>query len=332
MISLPGIFGFPPPEKRDGVRFLVAKSFPYNLRIFLALVLLAAGFVLQLLFLKPLYGAPFILAGVVLVLVKGYDSRVRLKSFSPDSQWTTVTIEKIQEIESLRRRSSKWDRDALDVSNALGVFSFLFFAALAVALSFWLGSLAKDNRVTTILLTDAALLVVPLWMTGMRYILKQPNLAIRVDIILNLFEEFQSLKEEGETFKPALMLAGKGKNGTVPVDARFSIAFPESPEGFYGLQAQINLNVVQGNSYPYFYCVLAAKPGFGLSAFKDKMALSKDVICEFQKDGRAEVLVIRQKTTRKSGYHTKDRRCAEILMDTIQAGRQIVQAKSAVSG
>ena len=65
-------------------------------------------------------------------------------------------------------------------------------------------------------------------MTGMRYILKQPNLAIRVDIILRLFEEFQALKKEGETFKPALMLAGKGKSETVPVDAGFSIEMPQN--------------------------------------------------------------------------------------------------------
>ena len=222
----------------------------------------------------------------------------------------------------------KWDRDALDISNALGVFSFLFFSAMAVILSFWLGSLAGDSRVTRIFLLDAALLVLPLWITGMRYILKQPNLAIRIDIILKLHEEFQAFKQEGEIFKPALMLASKGKGGTVPVDARFSIAFPESPQGFYGLQTQINLNVVQGNSYPYFYCVLAAIPGFGLSSFKDKISLSKDVICEFQKDARAEVLVIRQRTTRKSGYHTKVRRCVEILTDAVHGGRQIVQAKA----
>lgn len=332
MISLPGIFGFPPPEKRDGVRFLFAKGLPYNWRVFMSFLFLASGFGLQILYFKPLYGAPLILIGVFLVLVRGYDSRVRIKSFSPDANWTTVTIEKIEEIKNLRRRSRKWDRDALDVSNALGVFSFLFFTALAVVLSFWLGSLAKDSRVTNILLVDAALLIVPLWMTGMRYILKQPNLAIRIDIILSLHEEFQSLKEEGEVFKPALMLIGKGKGGTAPVDARFSIAFPDSPEGFYGLQAQINLNIVQGNSYPYFYCVLAAKPGFGLAAFKDNIVLGKDVICEFQKDSQAEVLVIRQKTTRKSGYYTKDRRCVEILTDALREGRKIIQAKAGISG
>jgi len=80
---------------------------------------------------------------------------------------------------------------------------------------------------------------------------------------------------------------------------------------------------VQGASYPYFYCVLAAKPGFDLSRFKDKIILVPKIICEYQEDSKAEVLVIRQYTTRKSGYHTKDRQCAEILRLALEGGRLI---------
>jgi hypothetical protein len=128
---------------------------------------------------------------------------------------------------------------------------------------------------------------------------------------------------EGEEFRPALMLSRGKDDKTIPDDARFSIAFPDSSEGFYGLQAQINLNVVQGTSYPYFYCVLAAKPGFGLIKHKEKIQLAQKVICEYQEDGRAEVLVIRQHTTRKSGYHTKNRQCIDIMKNALAAARLI---------
>ena len=50
MISIPSLFGFPPPEKRDSVRFYVAKKMPYNLRIHLAVGFLIVGFGLQLIF------------------------------------------------------------------------------------------------------------------------------------------------------------------------------------------------------------------------------------------------------------------------------------------
>jgi len=323
MTTISRLFGFPLPEDRDSVRFHFAKSLSYNTRINLTLILLIAGFLIQLLTMNALYGVLFLLVGIGLVLVKGYDSRARIKSFNLDPDWKTVTIEEIQEIEDLRKRSRKWDSDALDISNPLGFFSLIFFGGLAIAVAVGLGVLSKDFDVTIILAVDAAIILFPLWFSGIKRILKQPNLAIKVRIILNLHEEFASIKQGGELFKPALMLA-KGKEGkTIPMDARFSIAYPNSPEGFYGLQAQINLNVVQGTSYPYFYCVLAAKPGFRLSAYKNKIRLDEKIICEYQKNRRAEVLVIRQHTTKKSGYHTKDPKCAEILNVALQGGRLI---------
>ena len=326
MTSILSLFGFPPPEKRDVVRFYLAKNLPYNPRLYLMLILLAVGFGLQILFLNAAYGALFLLAGVVLVLIKGYDSRVRIKGFSLDPNWKTVSIDKIQEIEQLRKRSRKWDYDALDISNPIGIISLILIGGLALLASFFLGSLANDLRVTIILATDIAIFMVPLWFSGMRFILKQPNLAIRVNIILDLYEVFKTTKLEGEEFRPALMLTKGDKGESVPVDARFSIAFPNSPEGFYGLQAQINLNVVQGTSYPYFYCALAAKPGFGLSQYKEKINHGK-IICEYQEDNKAEVLVIRQYTTKQSGYHTKDLERTQILMVALEAGRKTTETE-----
>ncbi len=326
MTSILRMFGFPPPERRDSVRFHFAKNLPYNVRVYLTLVLLVVGFILQLYFMNPLYGLPILLTGIGLVLVKGYDSRVRMKGFNLDPNWKTVSIEKIQEIEDLRKRNKKWDKDALDVSNPLGLFSFFIFGALALLASVILGELAKDTRVTIILAVDTAVIMVPLWFSGMRFILKQPNLIVKVRIILWLNEVFESLKQEGEDFRPSLMLSRDKNDKTIPVDARFSVMFPDSPEGFYGLQAQINLNVVQGTSYPYFYCVLASKPGFGMSQYKQEIKSTKKIICEYQEDSRADVLVIRQYTTKKSGYHTKDRQCADILRVALEGGRLICQS------
>jgi hypothetical protein len=323
MTSILGIFGFPPPEQRDSVRFHFAKNLPYSVRIQLTLLLLVVGFILQLYFMNPLYGIPFFLIGIGLVLVKGYDSRVRMKGFNLDPNWKTVSIQKIQEIEQLRKRNKKWDSDALDVSNPLGFSSLFLFMGLALLASWVLGELAKDRMVTIILAADIVLIMIPLWFSGMRFILKQPNLMVKIRIILFLHEVFESLKKEGEEFRPALLLSRSKEDKTIPVDARFSVSFPDSPEGFYGLQAQINLNVVQGTSYPYFYCVLASQPGFGMSRYQQKIKSSRKIICEYQEDSRAEVLVIRQYTTKKSGYHTKDRQCADILKVALEAGRLI---------
>jgi hypothetical protein len=286
-------------------------------------LLLFIGLALQLVFLRALPGIPFLLVAIGLVLVQGYDSRVRLKTFTLDPNWKEVPIEKIREIERLRKRTVDWDQDAFDISNPLGVLCLFLWLGAAILIAYVLGRLAAEPRITTILVADAVILTLPIWFTGMRFILKQPNLNIRVNLILKMFDVFQKIKAEGEVFKPALMLS-RGRDGkTLPTDARFSVAFSPMREGFYGLQAQINLNVVQGHSYPYFYCVLAAKPDFGLKAYREKIRTDKNIICEYQKDAQAEVLVIRQATTRTSGYYTKDDRCAQILQVAIDGGRAI---------
>jgi hypothetical protein len=320
------LLGFPPPEQRDSVRFYIGKNLSYTVRITLTLILLIAGFGLQIYFMNPLYGIPFLIVGVGLIFVKGYDSRIRIKGFDIDQKWKTVPIAKIQEIEQLRKRSKKWDRDVLDISNPLGCFTLFFLCGLLFFIAIAMGEWVDDWSITVILVIDTLIILVPLWLSGMKFILKQPNLAIRVKIILKLHEVFEGFKHKGEDFRPALKLARGKEDKTVPVDARFTVAFPDSPEGFYGLQAQININVVQGSSFPYFYCVLAAKPGFGMFPYKEKIKLGDKIICEYQKDTGAEVLVIRQKTTKKSGYQTKDRKCAEILEVALEGGRMICQS------
>ncbi|MFC2172039.1 hypothetical protein ACFLU6_05340 [Acidobacteriota bacterium] len=317
------LLGFPEPEQRDSVRFYFAKNLPYNNRIMIAVALLVVGFAGQMIFLKAWIGLPCLIAAVGLVMVKGYDSRARLKAFTLDQNWTGVTMDKLRDLERLRKRTDKWDRDALDVSNGLGVFNFIMLGLATAGVAVLMFFLTSDLSISKIIVVDAAVLIIPMWFTGMRFILKQPNLAIRTKIIMSMHRAFEEMKAEGEEFKPALMLSRGDDGKTVPVDARFTIAFPIMPEGFYGLQAQINVNVVQGRSYPYFYCVLASKPGFGLSTYQHKLLPTKGIIVEYQEDTKAEVLVIRQRTTKKSGYHTGMRKCSQILKVALDGGRLV---------
>jgi len=74
---------------------------------------------------------------------------------------------------------------------------------------------------------------------------------------------------------------------------------------FLGLYGQVVLNDVQGTSYPYFYVVLVAKDGFGLRDAYQQFQPDEDITKEFKREDQVEVMVIRQYTTDKSGYHTK---------------------------
>jgi len=313
--------GFPLPSDRDIIRFHFAKDLSYGSRILLSSLLLFLGFAIQLIYMNVWTGMPFLIAAVGLVLVKGYDSRIRLKTFSMDPNWTEVPISKIEELEDLRLKTKRWDRDAWDISNQRGCLSLFLWVIIAFAVAAGLGLLVRSFAIFMILAIDAAIIAIPQWFSGMRFILTQPNLAVRVALLLKLERKFHGMNRKGEQFRPALMLT-RGEDGkTVPVNARFSVVFPDPPEGFYGLQAQININVVQGHSYPYFYCVLAANPGFDLQRFKNRIRESNRVMVEYQQDNRAEVVVLRQRTTKRSGYHTRDKACVEILDFALKAGR-----------
>jgi hypothetical protein len=54
---------------------------------------------------RPLPGLLLLLIAVLLGLIKGYDSRIRLKNFKNDETWTEVQIEKLREIETVRWKS-----------------------------------------------------------------------------------------------------------------------------------------------------------------------------------------------------------------------------------
>jgi hypothetical protein len=324
MIEIFGSLGFPAPEQRDSLRFYIAKGLTYRARKNLILGCLLVGLILQVIMMKIWPGLILLLIAVFLGLVKGFDSRIRLKNFKNDETWTEVPIEKFREIETVRRKSIAWDRDALDITNALGFLVFLCIILLGLFICFLAGILAEDENVTIAMSVDFIVLVVPFYLTGVRWALKQGNLTIKVKLLLKLHEYLEQHRTESESFVPMMLLARESDNKTVPVDVKFQIRYQRlPPDRFYGLQGTVNINLVQGTSYAYFYCVLLAKPGFGLGNYRTKVRESKRVVCEYQQQADAEVLVIRHPTTKQSGYFTDENACVEILSAATGAARLI---------
>jgi hypothetical protein len=316
--------GFPAPEQRDSIRFYFAKELSYRVRRNLILACVPAGFLLQLGTLRLWPGLPFLLAAVLLGLAKGYDSRIRLKNFKHDETWTEVPIEKVREIETVRKKSVKWDRDLFDITNSAGFFMFLVLVLAGALFCALMGAVARNATVASIVLADLVVLVVPFFFTGVRWALKLGNLNIKVKLLLQLYEYFKQYGIESESFIPMMLLAREKDKKTVPVDVKFRIGYKGlPPDRFFGLQSSVNINLVQGASYPYFYCVLVAKPDFGLKNYEDKVKGSSCVMCEYQMQPEAEVLVIRHPTTKQSGYFTNDAACREILSAAMDAARII---------
>jgi hypothetical protein len=121
---------------------------------------------------------------------------------------------------------------------------------------------------------------------------------------------------------------------------------------------------VQGKDYPYLYCVLIAKKDLGLldgyrnfikepSSFTDeisgvifklpilseigdiigaKLAASSRFVYEMNSDNEVDVLVIRQHTTRNSGYFTNTAAAGQIVFSAINLAEKLIQDSARVYG
>lgn len=127
----------------------------------------------------------------------------------------------------------------------------------------------------------------------------------------------------------------------LPKDIKIKVDFDGQSEDFLGFYGQISLNNVQGIQYPYFYVVLVARKNYGLENYKDmvhrknlnKGLFSKlldqnqDFICEYSEQEDVEVLVIRQYTTKTSGYHTDSSMVKELFESGIEVAEMAAQKR-----
>lgn len=315
--------GFPSPEDQDIIQFYVLKSLSYTTRMLLYLGCIAMGFLIQIITVDYLPGALFLILAAILNLVKGYNSKPTPVSKRDESNWTKTDMDKVYQINRIKQSINDWDKDALDISNGLGC---AFFGVVIIALTFIFSILTRQfgDTVAAIFIIDALILILSLWFNGMRMKGHQDILYIKADIIIELEKYFEKIKKDGEKFIPSLILTKDKCGKGFPTDSRFNITFDKAPADFYGIQAQININVVSTN-YPYFYCVITTKSGFGLGKYVSRLNIPKSIVMQHSQDGEAEVIVIRQHTTKSSGYHTKMNACKNILEIALTLARLILE-------
>jgi len=141
----------------------------------------------------------------------------------------------------------------------------------------------------------------------------------------------------------------------LPRDARLQVRFDEAPEArplptgppgarsqpgsespaigqdrrsleeFLGLQIQLSINRV-GRAYPYLYCVLLARQGFGLRQRLGAVSRVGKEVVEYSTEDDVEVVVYRQYTTRQKGYHTNYRARLRIVTGALKLAYQALGA------
>jgi hypothetical protein len=280
----------------DRKTYLILDKISPKLRILLSVLLIGTGFIFQLSSKNILVGLPFIIACVIINLLKG----VSIKKVIPESvKWQEVTPEKIDQILSQCRKIKKFrSKDA-------GCF-IIFVFVLMFVLAFSLPILSELSIPFALIATvvNAFILFAGLALSGRKSAWMPHALDIKARIVKRIINTSYIKNDPVLQAVPYLEI-GNAKDGSFPNDTRILIRFKGAPKEFIGLQGQISINTVKGKPYPYFYVVLIARRGFDLFKKFGKHNLDKLVI-ERKRTEEADVIVIRQKTTKTSGYHTNE--------------------------
>lgn len=301
-----------PSDQRGVVVFKFWQSLGYDTRLLLSFALIFAGLAIQLYNSSFFPGGLLLIAGNLLLLVNGYDNRINYKKYDPASRWERVDIAKLHELRELDRKIKKWDTSFIDITSVYGVMTFLVLTVLLILLLIIL------NRYYVLIL-DAMVLLLPHWFTGSRKILRKPRLLQKVNTVERLLKHMEpSLKSH----RVELLMLLKGKDRQLPDDIKFKVDIRDRDKDFLGLYGQVVLNLVQGKAYPYFYMVLVAKEGYGLREHFRNYRPPVNVTKEMKREGNVEVLVIRQTTSRTSGYHTSDATMVMLFQEGLQLAEQ----------
>ncbi len=298
------------------VIFHILPALPYGQRLAASLGLVLAGFAVQAYSGNLWYGLVLLFCGSGLMCVRGCNNLVETGSFKPGANWDKSGPERLDELLALDRKMCKWDRSFLDATNPLGAIPFALLVFLAIITlmdknSQEVGAVSLFAWHWEALILDAATLLLPHWLTGLRRIHRLPKLLVKVKALKYVVEK--SLPKDNSA-EITLLTMLRGKKAKLPDDVKLQVRPANAPEGFMGLYVQVVVNLVQGTQYPYLYAVLVAKDGFGLKAVATKFIPPGGMIKEFKIQDGVEVLVIRQHTTKTSGYHTADKQAAAIVL------------------
>ena len=299
----------PDRELRHLLQFHVAPKMSYGTRLAAAGGLISAGLAAQLLWmshsLAPLFiiSLPLLLAGNSFLLVRGYNLKPSHRMFGGD--WEKTTRDRFREACKLEDQVRRWDQTFADLTCLPGALCLIVIAAAAALIWFVMQSQANTVFWAPVFVADTVVLLAPHWITGTRRGWRPTELIQQVKSLETALNAIEQFEDPSCQIQPMFQLAGTGENRT-PVAARVFIRFPDGPEDFLGVQFQVALNDVQGTKYPYLYAVIVAKKTFGLlETYASSVVRSaSSLTVEPSSEGDVEVTVIRQATTKTSGYHT----------------------------
>ncbi len=296
------------PLRRDALQFLVLPRLTYALRMALALTAILVGFALQLVVPWPgtwvmlIVTLPILFSGTVLLCLRAYDTKTRIGELR-NREWEKTTRDRFNAVVDFERKVRHWDDTAIDITCKPGALALglVIIGVLVLAL------FAGEGWVTAVVL-NGAVLILPHWFTGTRLGWRPLTLVQQVNALNEALSVIDWQTEPPCQIQPMFEMAGN-EGARAPDAARVFIRFPDGPEDFLGLQFQVAINTVKGAHFPYLYAVVIARHSFGLD-FPSAVSYDRELTLETKREDDVDVLVIRQATTKTSGYHTKPKTIA----------------------
>lgn len=310
----------PDPRRQGDIKFIFFKKLAYITRIKFILGLFVVGLLTQLL-LNFWFGLAYLGLATALSLIEGYADKARLKGAE---EWKQVTPDEYKKVKSKQKQLEKWDRDCFDITNSLGVAIFVSVALFCFVIWIMLECDGQE-RLALFWGWDVFVILAPHWITGTRSFLRKDRLIIKIELLEKIMDYLRSPSDI--QVLPMLSVRQAEKDGRVPIDARLMVRYLDAPKDFLGLQIQVSINSVQGKDYPYLYCVLIAKPDKRILNFDDETIrkLPRNISFEKRTTSDVDVIVIRQRTTRTSGYYTKLRASRFIVQTSLNLMRQLLK-------
>ncbi len=296
----------------------------FNWKTILALLLALAAYHFQI------SGGPWILpviflAGACIFLwvpwaTIGKPRRIKNK------EWDPVTHEEFQKL-------MEKAEDSLRISHSISRRIGFLIGVIIAGFFLWpfITQLIKDKAVLWGIF-DAVVLSMVVLISGIVKVWTPPSLDRKAVVLYDVLKEIEKL--EGLTVTPQLLVGTTKKGKQVPVDANLMARPEKAPDWLKGIQFQVSVNKVQNKEYPYFYSVIILEPktlrkvlGIKLSSYtkkkydalKEKCGIKDEKLTvEVQPMKDVDVIIIRQKTTKTSGYHTSDSRVREILHESLK--------------
>jgi hypothetical protein len=313
---------WPTAPEEASLRFVLALG-PLRTRALAALMLFTAGLVVWCF--APGLSA---LGGLVLILLGHLPLWVQSQTTAPggatpahEELWAPVEDDWLAHVEDLEKRGERWDTTPWDISNGIGCLALLALCgALAAAAFVAAPVLGGDSAVRCA--AGAALLLLPLWLNGMRTTWNPSELRKKGQALAAAREDAERLAKGDFDAVPTLALR-EGRRGKYPVDARLMLRpAREDATGFLGVQVQVALNNVQGTDYPYLYAVVLGKDAFRLPKAEPRLHVQGvDLVCEPGQSEGVRYLVVRQHADTKGGWHTGPDQIRTIVAVALEKAR-----------